>query len=305
MIRCVLFGCQQIAVDVLKHLHAQSDVEIPLVVTYELPLDKTYGYESLLEEAGRLNLSVEQSGKIDSLLVNRIESLQPDVILSVYYRKIFPKSLLAVPHAKCVNIHPSFLPFYRGATPTAWALVNGEQEVGVTIHYMDEGIDTGDILVQQQIPILYDETGFELYTRVMKVGADLLKDNFYKIVRQELPPQKQRGPGSYYGRRAPKYKINWQRKAEDIRNVVRVHAKPYNPAESVLLNKYVLVNRVSILSNERYQAQTVGRIVDILDDEKLVVSCADGCLVLEDFEIVPAVREHEYEVYYKIGNKFE
>ena len=98
--------------------------------------------------------------------------------------------------------------------------------------------------------------------------------------------------------------INWQEKAERIKNIVRVNAKPFNPAQTVLLNKYIFINKVSIVRDEKYPAQRVGRMVDIWDGERIVVSCADGCLVLEEYEIVPALEEHEREVYLRIGNRF-
>ena len=83
---------------------------------------------------------------------------------------------------RCINIHPSKLPEYRGPVPTAWAIANGEKEYGISIHLMDEGIDTGDILVQEIFPIVRDDTGFSLYTKAMSCGAELLKKHFRDIV---------------------------------------------------------------------------------------------------------------------------
>lgn len=305
MINVVIFGCQQIAVDFMKYLRTLKNVEISLIVTYELSFDKIYGYASVLEEATKIGLNVKNLKNLDSALIDDVRSLNPDIIFSVYYRKILSRELLQLPRRGCVNIHPGLLPKYRGTTPTAWAIQNGETTFGITIHYMDEGIDTGDILVQQEFPIFAEETGYELYTRSMKLGAEMLKENFYNIVNQELTPRKQVEPGSYYGKRASKYTIDWQQKAEDIKNLVRVLAKPYNSAEAILFNKYILINRVSIIRDPKYPAQCVGKIVNILDNDRLVVSCADGCLVLEDYEVVPALKDGEKELILRIGNKFE
>lgn len=301
--RIVVFGCQQIAVDFIEYLLTLNDIEIPLVVTYELPLDKTYGYKSVLEEAMKMELKVKNPSKITESLIKEIKDINPNCIFSVYYRKIFPKELIEIPKSGCINIHPSLLPKYKGPVPTAWAIKNGEKEFGVTIHYMDCGIDTGNILVQNKYEIFDDETGFELYTRAMSLGAKMLKENFYKILNNELKPQKQSGIGSYYGKKQWRYTIDWQQKADDIRNTIRVHSKPYNPAETLLFNRYVLINKASIIRDAKYILNGPGKIVAILEDKKLVVSCADGFLKLDEYEIFPPLTKSEEDIYLKIGNK--
>ncbi|MCH8330601.1 MAG: methionyl-tRNA formyltransferase [Bacteroidetes bacterium] len=303
--KIVVMGCQQIAIDFIKYLQTLDDVEIPLIITYELPLDKTYGYESVLEESGKLGINVKAPNTITKTLLDEIREIEPDMIFSIYYRKIFPQSLIDIPKNGCVNIHPGKLPDYRGPVPTAWAIRNGESDFGITIHYIDKGIDTGDVLVQQNYSILEDETGFELYTRAMELGGDLLKKNFYAIVNREIDPVKQKGTGSYYGKMGGKYNIDWQLPREDIRNMIRVHAKPYNPAESLLFNRYLLINRASFYDKADFIAQGPGRIVEVKDDEKLVVSCVDGCLLLEDYVIVPELDETEKSVYLKTSNKLD
>ncbi|MFH1645371.1 MAG: methionyl-tRNA formyltransferase [Candidatus Omnitrophota bacterium] len=299
--KVIVFGCQQIAVDFIEYLSELKDVEIPFVVTYELALDRTYGYKSVMDVAKDRHLEVitEQ----DSSLIGRVRDVNPDIIFSVYYRKLFPKELLAVPRLGCVNIHPSSLPYYRGPVPTAWMIKNGEKKCGITIHYMDTGMDTGDILVQKEYYINDAETGFELYTRVMGLGAGLLQDSFYDIVNDKIKAMPQKGIGSYYGKLCSKRIIDWQQKAEDITNIIRVYAKPYNSAETTLFNKYVLINKATPIFDEKYIMQGTGRIVDILEGDKLVVSCADGCIVLEDYEIVPRILKEERDIYFKIGNR--
>ena len=170
---------------------------------------------------------------------------------------------------------------------------------------MDQGIDTGDVLVQETYNILNDETGFDLYTRGMLLGAEMLRKHFSKIINKEITPYKQSGLGSYYGKKNGKFTIDWQNKAEFIRNMIRVHAKPYNPAEALLLNRYVLINKASIIRDDKYILQGAGKIVDILEGNKLLVSCVDGFLRLDDYEIVPQLNKIEEEVYLRIGNKFD
>jgi methionyl-tRNA formyltransferase len=303
--RIVLFGCQQIAVDFIELLQSREDVELIYVYTYELPLDKTYGYSSVYNKCAKLNIPCEKPKKISNRIINYIKKLKPDFIFSVYYRKIFPVTLLEIPECRAINIHPSKLPKYRGPVPTAWAIKNGEKEFGITIHYMDRGIDTGDILFQKTFKIFENETGFELYTRGMTLGAKILEENIEKILYNKLHPVKQNGIGSYYGKINGKHQINWQNNFETIRNMVRIHAYPYNSAETILFNRYFFIDKVSTIKDQNYELQGPGRIVDIKPGGKLVVSCADGFLLLEDFNIFPKLKNNEKSLYFKIGNKFD
>lgn len=304
MTNIIVFGCQQIAVDFIKYLKKQKDITMPCVATYELPLDKIYGYESVSSVAGKLKLPVKSPKYFDANFLDEIRSYNPDYIFSIYYRKIFPKELLNIPTKNCINIHPGLLPYYRGPVPTGWAIKNGENHFGITIHYMDEGIDTGDILIQKKHRIHNNETGNELYKRAMSLGAKLLIDNFRKIITNKVKARKQEGVGSYYGKFKDKPMIDWQQTADDIQRLVRAHAKPYDPVGAKLFNKYVLINKVSIIRSKKYIPQGIGRIVDILNNERLIVSCVDGCVVFEDYEIVPKLNKIEKSIYLKKGNRF-
>jgi methionyl-tRNA formyltransferase len=137
----------------------------------------------------------------------------------------------------------------------------------------------------------------------MKLGYELLVKNFRKIINEEIKPKPQLGIGSYYGKKRSKHTISWQQSAEKINNKIRVHAKPYNPAEAVLFNRYIFINKAKVVFSDKYPAQGCGRIVDIKDGNKLIISCASGCLMLEDFSIFPELTEEDEKIYFKIGNK--
>ena len=302
--KVVVFGCQQIAVDFIKYLNSRSDVKLPLVITYELPLDKTYGYDSVLRYCKRSKVKVTIPKLISDSIIDTIKVINPDIIFSIYFRKILPKAILNIPRLGCINIHPSLLPEYRGPVPTAWAILNGEVETGITIHLMDENIDTGNLLVQKKISILEDETGYELYTKAMKIGAEQLIANFDRIINKEIIPQKQQGIGSYFGKMESKHRINWKNTQKNIINQIRVHSKPYNPAETIMFNRYVIVNKARPIIPDGYIAQIPGRIIDVLDNDDIIVSCADGCVLLYEYEIAPRLNETEKDVYLRPGNSF-
>jgi len=302
--KIVVFGCQQIAVDALKYLSSKQDIELSLVITYELPLDETYGYESVIKYCNKNAINVDDPKAVTSDVVKKVLNINPDLILSIYYRKILPKSLINYPKLGCINIHPSALPFYRGPVPTAWAIENGEENFGITIHYMDEGIDTGDILVQKIYEIEQGETGYELYTRAMRLGYQLFQEHFDEIVEGKIARKPQMGIGSYYGKKNGKHTINWKKTVQEIIGLIRVHAKPFNPAETLLFNRYVLINRAEEYKLDK-PLQGSGKIVKIIDDNKFVVSCANGYILVKDYEIVPTITEQEKKIYLREGNSFD
>lgn len=302
--KVVVFGCQQIAVDILNFLSTKKGIELSLVITYELPLDQTYGYESVLEYCWGKKIDVINPNSVTNDLVKQLSDISPDLILSIYYRKILPKALIDLPRLGCINIHPSALPFYRGPVPTAWAIENGEGEFGITLHYMDLGIDTGDILVQEIFEIGEDETGYELYTRAMDLGFKLFKKNFKNIINETIKPVPQFGPGSYYGKKNGRYTIDWRKSTKEIRNLIRSHAKPFNPAETILFNRYVLINKAIEFDLHDYPLQGGGEIVKIVENNQIVVSCSDGFLLFQDYEIAPGITKEEEKIYIKEGNRF-
>ena len=169
--RVILFGCQAISIEILRYLALQKDIEVSKVITYEVLSDVSRGQESVITVAEDLGIEMLSPPRVSSDLIEEIRSINPDLIISAYYRKIFPKELIEIPRLGIVNIHPSLLPYYRGPVPTAWAILNNETKFGITIHKVDAGIDTGDILVQSKHDIGDDETGYELYLRAMKLGA--------------------------------------------------------------------------------------------------------------------------------------
>jgi methionyl-tRNA formyltransferase len=302
--KIVIFGCQQIAVEVIIFLSTLDDVSLSLVITYELPLDQTYGYESVINLCEGKNIKVINPKSVNKDVIQRITEISPDIILSIYYRKILPKELINLPNLGCINIHPSFLPYYRGPVPTAWAIENGEEEFGITIHYMDEGIDTGDILVQEKHAINDDETGYELYSRAMTLGFVLFRDNFKKIINGEIKATPQIGVGSYYGKKNGKYTIDWGKSTKHILGLIRVHSKPFNPAETVLFNRYFLINKALEYKLDNIPLQGSGKIIKVLDEDQFVVSCVDGYLLIKDYEIAPMITAQEKKIYLREGNKF-
>ena len=177
------------------------------------------------EFAMQKGLKIYQPTKIknNEEIIEEIKKLNPDVICVVAYGKILPKEIISIPRLGCINVHASLLPQYRGAAPIQWAVLNGDKKTGVTTMYMDEGMDTGDMILKQEVDIGEEETTGELWKRLASIGANLLVETLKQIEKGIAPRQKQGEDFSL----APMLnkemaKINWSAKtAQEIKNLVR------------------------------------------------------------------------------------
>ena len=139
------------------------------------------------------NLKVFQPEKIkkNEEFISQIKDMNPDVICVVAYGKILPKEILDIPKLGCINVHGSLLPKYRGAAPIQWAVLNGDKKTGITTMYMDIGMDTGDMILKQEVEIGEDETTGELWDKLSKIGGELLVETLKQIENGTAPREKQ------------------------------------------------------------------------------------------------------------------
>lgn len=161
--------------------------------------------------------------KNNTEFIEKIKDLKPDVICVVAYGKILPKEILDIPKQGCINVHGSLLPKYRGAAPIQWAVLNGDKKTGITTMYMNEGMDTGDMILKEEVTIGENETTGELWDRLSKIGGTLLVDTLKRIEEGTAPREKQ-GEDFTLAPMLDKEmaKIDWESKtAEQIKNLVR------------------------------------------------------------------------------------
>ncbi len=302
MIKTIIFGCQKITLDIIDYLIKEKRVKILKLYTYELPADYARTKLSLVNEAKNRNVEVVNSKNFSQNDIDNISLLSPDVIISSYYRKLLPKQIFSKAKIS-MNIHPSYLPYYRGPVPTAWAILNGENKFGVSIHEIDNGIDTGNIFIQKLYNIKPLETGYELYSRAMEKGFQLFKNSFFKIVEGKIKSKKQKDGGSYYGILKDEVMINWADTKENIVNKVRVRARPYNPMQTCLYSKYLIINKI-IPYKKKLLIQKPGYILKVLGKNKLLVSVANGAVIVDEYEFFPSLSQHEEKIYIKAGNFF-
>ncbi len=221
----VFFGTPLFAVPSLKAL-IQAGEEISAVVTQP---DRKKGRGHLLSQspvkqlAVRNGINVLQPEKMnDAAFLNELSSIKPELIVVVAYGKILTEEILRLPALGCINAHASLLPKYRGAAPIAWAIINGEKKTGITTMLMDNGLDTGDILLQKELEISDEDTTETLSIRLSELGASLLLKTISRIRNGSLNPQRQSGEATY----APIIKkedglVNWSKTAAELSNFVR------------------------------------------------------------------------------------
>lgn len=183
--------------------------------------------------------------------INQLKDLKPDVICVVAYGKILPKELLDIPKIGCINVHGSLLPKYRGAAPIQWAVLNGDKTTGITTIFMDEGMDTGDMILKEEVHIGDNETTGELWKRLSKIGSDLLVRTLKKLEDKTAKREKQ--PEEFT--LAPMLKkemakINWEEQsASQIKNLVR-GLNPIMGAYAFLNEKKVKFWLVDVINKE-------------------------------------------------------
>jgi methionyl-tRNA formyltransferase len=211
--------------------------------------------------------------------------LKPDAGVLVSFGKILPRPALEVPQFGIVNVHFSLLPKCRGPAPIQWAILNKESITGVSLFLIDEQIDTGDILAQQEISIAPGEYFCTLRDRLVQVSIPLLMETLTKLERGEVKPVPQRSNGATIARRLIKEDglIDWKAPAEDI--CCKVRALEEWPGAWTFFRGYRLrLWRVLPWRRVRAHAEAPGQIVEIVKDNGFVVVCGSGALVVQDVQ---------------------
>lgn len=224
--KIVFMGTAQFAVASLKALIDAGQTISGVVTQPDKPSGRRRKLSSspIKEQALQHKLSLIQPVSIKSPdALEQIQAWQPDLIVVVAYGQIIPATILELPPSGCINVHGSLLPRYRGAAPIQRAIMNGETQTGVTTMYMDEGVDTGDMIMQAAIPIDDLVDYGELQQQLAQVGADLLLKTVAAIAAGTAPREKQESSLATY---APALKaadelIQWEMKAVDIHNQIR------------------------------------------------------------------------------------
>ena len=206
----------------------------------------------------------------DEAEVERLKALNPDLIVVVAYGKLLPKSVLDIPKYGCVNVHGSILPKWRGAAPIQWTVLSGDEYGGVTTMYMNEGLDTGDIILTRKVKVGENETSGQLFDRLCVDGAELLSETIKQIEAGTAPRIPQNNDEATYASMLSKEisEIDFTKPAKEVHNKVR-GLSPWPSAQSKLFGKRVKIieTRVSAKNGE------AGKVISV---NPLTVACGDG-----------------------------
>ena len=277
-------GTPDFAVTCLQKL-IDSDNEITAVFTQP---DKKVGRKQILTPppvkvlAEENNITVYQPNTMKSEeTINLIKDINPDIIVVVAYGKILPKVILDIPKFGCINVHASLLPKYRGAAPIQWAVLNGDTETGVAVQQMNEGIDTGDLLLVKKTKIDINETSAELFDRLSLLGADALDKTINMIendsVKRTPQPDGDFGYAKMISREMSP--IDWSKSAFEIHNQVR-GLQTWPCADTVINGKKVKIHK-TLLSE--LNGNSTGKIMN--NKGVLTVCCGDGkCLDIVEIQ---------------------
>lgn len=205
-------------------------------------------------------LKIYQPLKIKEL-TEELKTINPDVICVVAYGKILPRKILEIPKFGCINVHASLLPKYRGAAPIQWAVLNGDKVTGVSTMYMDKGMDTGDIILKEEVTIGEDETTGELWERLSKIGGELLVQTLEKLEKGTALREKQSEDFTVAPMLSKEMsKIDWETKtAQEIKNLVR-GLNPIMGAFTYLNGKKIKFWKVAIASKEEIEIENMNII---------------------------------------------
>ncbi|MDM7923995.1 MAG: methionyl-tRNA formyltransferase [Pyrinomonadaceae bacterium] len=280
--KVVAFGYDELLLASLEFL-ASANAEISAVVFPATRNDtRAVRVREMVTELGHSTL--EQPAGRAAAFTESLCSARPDIFLVWSYPMILPDDLLNIPRLGAVNIHQGLLPEYRGVNGVRWALLHGEQHTGVTMHFMDSGIDTGDMIARAAFPIEPTDDIRTLMQKSRLAGLHLLKNLWRHIAAGTAVrmPQDHAIARYYSAAMAPPDSIDWHRPAIDIHNLVRASAPPFPGVHTSFGEHRITIRRTEPLVT---QCSEVPGTIERLDAESLEIASGDGIVSVEAFEI--------------------
>ncbi len=284
--RIVFFGNGAFGIPALQRLASSPHAILAVITNPDKPAGRGHKLTPtpIKEEALRLGLPVwEVESPKDPTLPERLQALRAELFVVVAYR-LLPKSLWSLPPFGALNIHPSLLPAYRGPAPIAWSLIHGETQTGVTIFRINEGIDTGEILLQASYPIPQDWNAGQLEKFLSEVGAQLLLEAIEGLALGTLKPipQPHQPEAPYAPKLTPQNtRIDWHQKAETVYNLIR-GLSPEPKAWTLFQGKRLHILQARLVPNRR-STRPPGSLWQ--EKNELWVACQDAPLQLLELQL--------------------
>ncbi|MDB0438282.1 methionyl-tRNA formyltransferase [Clostridioides difficile] len=284
--KIVFMGTPDIAVPCLQKIIDENYEILGVVTQPDKPKGrgKKLGMSPVKELAIENNIPVYQPIKArDKDFIETMKSLNPDVMVVVAFGQILPKEILEIPKFGCINVHVSLLPKYRGAAPINWVIINGEEKTGVTTMYMDEGLDTGDMILKTEVNLDENITAGELHDKMMNIGAETLKETLKLIEEGTAPREVQNHEEFSYAPIMNKSlgNIDFSKNAKEIHNLVR-GVNPWPSAYTTYNGVTMKIWKTKVLEEE--STKDAGTIIEV-NKEGIKVSTKDKVLLIEEIQM--------------------
>lgn len=300
MMKVIFMGTPDFAVPTLEKIIEAGHNVVAVVTQPDKPKNRGMQMQEspVKEVAKKHNIPVYQPEKVrkDRAFIDMLKELNADVSVVVAFGQILPKEVLETPKYGSVNVHGSLLPKYRGAAPIQWSVINGETVTGITTMYMDEGLDTGDMIFKEETKIGDEETAGELYEKLKVMGANLLVKTLDAIEKGEAPREKQTGESSYAHMLTKETGIiDWTKSSREIDCLVR-GVNPWPSASAEISGKKFKVHKVAISDKNG----APGEIICADNKNGLIIGTGDGAIEL--LEIQPENKKKMSAKDYLRGN---
>ena len=288
-VKILFMGTAEFGIPTLKVLNDNFNLDT-IITNYDKPSGRglKIKFSPVKNFAITNNIKYLQPKNLkDQSFINKIISINPDIIVVVAFRMI-PKSIWKIPKYGTINLHASLLPNYRGSAPINWAIINNENFTGVTTFFIDDKIDTGDILLQEKIKVDKKINAGELHDKLKVIGAITVKKTIKEILNNTLIKKKQKQDGNYktaYKLDKENIKIDWTKNCLEIHNKIR-GLSPFPGARTSLINNKGDIKRAIFYESE-YIVQNHnfenGQIIKEKDSFK--ITCNDGYLLIKNLKI--------------------
>lgn len=314
--RIIFVGTSSFGIPILKELISLEEDIIAVITQPDRPFGrgKRIQPSPIKELALNYGLYLFQPENINAeSVIQKLKELKPDLIILISYGQILSGEVLNIPTRGCLNVHPSLLPRYKGSAPIQWTIIRGEGETGISFLFMNEKIDSGDIILQKKIKIMPEENYQELSKRLAIISAEMIKEVLDKIKRGDFLKITQPQKKYFYARKINKIdcQINWNNRGVDIFNLIR--GVTFIPgAYTEYKGKRIKITRALLLTkiemNQGLFNRKPGDIVKV-EKEGIQVLAGDNTRIVIKRLILPGTKEMEVSQFIngyhvKIGDSF-
>ena len=280
--KIIFIGSQEIGTACLQEL-INLEQDIKLLISCELESHEKI--KNTTSELAKINeIPTLITNNINTYEIeNKIKEIEPDLIIVCGWRRMIKKKIISISKKGIIVIHASLLPKYRGFAPITWPIINGEKETGITMFYIGEEIDNGDIIGRVKYKIEENDTGYSIYKKAIN-GARLLLKKYVPLIENDSAPRLKQNEeyAQYAAARKPEDgKLDWDKSAIEIFNLIRALSKPYPGAFTYHNNKRLFIWKASLIKEQIKYVGSNGQIVKIIKGKGAWVLTGNGILLLE------------------------